>query len=99
MYSWWRPRCMQGLAPAEHRVRMCELATDSSSFIMVDSWEVSLCPLSTPTPRASGHLFLSTRFLLISMHNQHVISGSPRLAPMQFHAVSTRPSSPATSGR
>jgi nicotinamide mononucleotide adenylyltransferase len=33
----------KGLAPAAHRVRMCELATNTadqkSKFIMVDSWE------------------------------------------------------------
>lgn len=30
----------KGLAPAEHRIRMCELAVADSPFIMVDSWEV-----------------------------------------------------------
>ncbi|KMZ73910.1 Nicotinate-nucleotide adenylyltransferase [Zostera marina] len=29
----------KGLLPAEHRIRMCELATGSSSFVMVDQWE------------------------------------------------------------
>ncbi|KAJ2366755.1 Nicotinamide/nicotinic acid mononucleotide adenylyltransferase 1 [Coemansia sp. RSA 2610] len=30
----------EGLAPAHHRVRMCELATESdSAWLMVDSWE------------------------------------------------------------
>lgn len=29
----------KGLAQAKHRVKMCELATDSSDWIMVDSWE------------------------------------------------------------
>ncbi|KAJ2775748.1 Nicotinamide/nicotinic acid mononucleotide adenylyltransferase 1 [Coemansia javaensis] len=30
----------EGLAPAQHRVRMCELATESgSAWLMVDSWE------------------------------------------------------------
>nr|XP_024370462.1 uncharacterized protein LOC112279923 isoform X2 [Physcomitrium patens]PNR57563.1 hypothetical protein PHYPA_004557 [Physcomitrium patens] len=29
----------KGLAPAEHRIRMCELAVADSPFIMVDSWE------------------------------------------------------------
>lgn len=32
---------VKGLAPAEHRIRMCELAVADSPFIMVDSWEVS----------------------------------------------------------
>ena len=30
-----------GLAPAEHRLRMAELAVASSPLIMVDSWEVA----------------------------------------------------------
>ncbi|CAI0378784.1 unnamed protein product [Linum tenue] len=29
-----------GLIPAEHRLRMCNLACESSDFIMVDPWEV-----------------------------------------------------------
>ncbi|PKA65332.1 nicotinamide mononucleotide adenylyltransferase [Apostasia shenzhenica] len=29
----------QGLLPAVHRVKMCELACKSSSFVMVDPWE------------------------------------------------------------
>ncbi|KAJ1758479.1 Nicotinamide/nicotinic acid mononucleotide adenylyltransferase 1, partial [Coemansia sp. RSA 1591] len=30
----------EGLAPAHHRVQMCELATETSStWLMVDSWE------------------------------------------------------------
>jgi hypothetical protein len=33
---------VKGLVPAEHRIRMCELAVADSPFIMVDSWEVSL---------------------------------------------------------
>jgi nicotinamide mononucleotide adenylyltransferase len=28
-----------GLAPADHRVRMCELALDHSDWLMVDPWE------------------------------------------------------------
>ncbi len=31
----------KGLAPAEHRVAMCELAADASPLIMVDSWEAA----------------------------------------------------------
>ncbi|KAK9904145.1 hypothetical protein WJX75_005392 [Coccomyxa subellipsoidea] len=31
----------KGLAPAEHRVRMCELAAETSPLIMVDSWEAA----------------------------------------------------------
>lgn len=31
----------KGLAPAEQRIRMCELAVADSPFIMVDPWEVS----------------------------------------------------------
>ncbi|CAM6112699.1 unnamed protein product [Calypogeia fissa] len=29
----------KGLAPAEHRITLCQLATSDSSFIMVDPWE------------------------------------------------------------
>jgi nicotinic acid mononucleotide adenylyltransferase len=32
----------KGLAPAEHRIRLCQLATQDSPFVMVDPWEVSL---------------------------------------------------------
>lgn len=31
----------KGLAPAEHRIRMCQLAVADSPIIMVDPWEVS----------------------------------------------------------
>lgn len=31
----------KGLAPAHHRVAMCQLAVDTSPLIMVDSWEAS----------------------------------------------------------
>lgn len=31
----------KGLAPAEHRIRMCQLAVADSPFLMVDPWEVS----------------------------------------------------------
>jgi len=31
----------QGLQPANHRIKMCELATESSDWIMVDKWESS----------------------------------------------------------
>lgn len=31
----------KGLAPAHHRVAMCQLAADTSSLIMVDSWEAA----------------------------------------------------------
>ncbi len=34
----------KGLAPAEHRIKMCQLATQDSPFVMVDPWEVS-CPI------------------------------------------------------
>ncbi|KAH8965738.1 hypothetical protein BDL97_04G132300 [Sphagnum fallax] len=29
----------KGLAPAEHRIKMCQLATQDSPFVMVDPWE------------------------------------------------------------
>lgn len=32
----------KGLAPAEHRIMLCQLATGDSSFIMVDPWEVRM---------------------------------------------------------
>ncbi|CAL1353905.1 unnamed protein product [Linum trigynum] len=32
---------MDGLARAEHRLRMCNLACESSAFIMVDQWEAN----------------------------------------------------------
>jgi hypothetical protein len=40
----------KGLAPAEHRIRMCQLAVADSPIIMVDPWEVSaaLCFLLVP---------------------------------------------------
>jgi hypothetical protein len=31
----------KGLAPAEHRIRLCQLATQDSPFVMVDSWEAT----------------------------------------------------------
>lgn len=34
----------KGLAPAEHRIRMCQLAVVDSPFVMVDTWEVRLVP-------------------------------------------------------
>jgi nicotinamide mononucleotide adenylyltransferase len=30
----------KGLAPAEHRIKLCQLATSDSQFVMVDPWEV-----------------------------------------------------------
>ena len=30
-----------GLAPWHHRVKMCELATEASDWVMVDPWESS----------------------------------------------------------
>jgi nicotinamide mononucleotide adenylyltransferase len=45
----------QGLAPAHHRVRMCELACErTSSWLMVDSWE-SLQPKYTRTALVLDH--------------------------------------------
>ncbi|KDD77093.1 hypothetical protein H632_c21p1 [Helicosporidium sp. ATCC 50920] len=35
--AYWKP----GLASAQHRVRMCELAAESSDFTMVDGWEAA----------------------------------------------------------
>jgi nicotinamide mononucleotide adenylyltransferase len=32
----------KGLLSAAHRIRLCELACESSSFVMVDRWEVTL---------------------------------------------------------
>lgn len=31
----------KGLAPAHHRVAMCQLAADTSPLVMVDSWEAA----------------------------------------------------------
>jgi nicotinamide mononucleotide adenylyltransferase len=31
----------KGLAPAEHRIRLCQLATQDSPFVMVDPWEAT----------------------------------------------------------
>ncbi|PKI33566.1 hypothetical protein CRG98_046022 [Punica granatum] len=31
----------RGLIPAEHRIQLCQLASRSSDFVMVDSWEAS----------------------------------------------------------
>lgn len=46
----------QGLAPAHHRVRMCELACErTSSWLMVDAWE-SLQPKYTRTALVLDHL-------------------------------------------
>ncbi|KAK6197879.1 NAD(+) salvage pathway [Scheffersomyces amazonensis] len=45
----------QGLAPARHRVRMCELACErTSSWLMVDAWE-SLQPKYTRTALVLDH--------------------------------------------
>lgn len=45
----------QGLAPAHHRVRMCELACErTSSWLMVDAWE-SLQPKYTRTALVLDH--------------------------------------------
>lgn len=45
----------QGLAPAHHRVRMCELACErTSSWLMVDAWE-SLQPRYTRTALVLDH--------------------------------------------
>lgn len=45
----------QGLAPAYHRVRMCELACErTSSWLMVDAWE-SLQPTYTRTAKVLDH--------------------------------------------
>ncbi|CAB55285.2 nicotinamide mononucleotide (NMN) adenylyltransferase [Schizosaccharomyces pombe] len=45
----------EGLAPAYHRVRMCELACErTSSWLMVDAWE-SLQPSYTCTARVLDH--------------------------------------------
>ncbi|SCV05198.1 LANO_0H02212g1_1 [Lachancea nothofagi CBS 11611] len=44
-----------GLAPARHRVRMCELACErTSSWLMVDAWE-SLQPTYTRTAKVLDH--------------------------------------------
>lgn len=45
----------RGLAPARHRVRMCELACErTSSWLMVDAWE-SLQPQYTRTAKVLDH--------------------------------------------
>lgn len=44
-----------GLAPAEHRLRMCELATEDSAWIAVDRWEASQARYS-PTHEVMRHL-------------------------------------------
>lgn len=45
----------KGLAPASHRIRMCELATEmSSKWLMVDSWEAA-SPTYIPTARVLDH--------------------------------------------
>jgi nicotinamide mononucleotide adenylyltransferase len=48
----------KGLAPAEHRVRMCQLAVDTqdqdSKFIMVDTWE-ALQKQYQPTAKVLDH--------------------------------------------
>ncbi|ODV76535.1 uncharacterized protein CYBJADRAFT_165804 [Cyberlindnera jadinii NRRL Y-1542] len=45
----------RGLAPASHRVRMCELACErTSSWLMVDAWE-SLQPTYTRTAKVLDH--------------------------------------------
>ena len=45
----------KGLAPAHHRVRMCELATENTSkWLMVDPWEAEN-PTYIPTARVLDH--------------------------------------------
>ncbi|XP_022028352.1 nicotinamide/nicotinic acid mononucleotide adenylyltransferase isoform X1 [Helianthus annuus] len=44
----------KGLLPAEHRISMCQLACNTSEFVMVDTWEVSLS-LSLSHARAHAH--------------------------------------------
>ena len=41
-----------GAASAAHRVAMCELAVQSSDWIMVDDWEARQVPSGPPCPRA-----------------------------------------------
>lgn len=45
----------KGLAPAHHRIRMCELATENTSkWLMVDPWE-AISPIYIPTARVLDH--------------------------------------------
>ncbi|KJZ69344.1 hypothetical protein HIM_11266 [Hirsutella minnesotensis 3608] len=45
----------KGLAPAHHRIRMCELAAENTSkWLMVDDWEAS-SPAYIPTARVLDH--------------------------------------------
>lgn len=45
----------RGLAPAHHRIRMCELATENASkWLMVDPWEGE-SPTYIPTARVLDH--------------------------------------------
>ena len=45
----------RGLAPAHHRIRMCELATENASkWLMVDPWEAE-SPTYIPTARVLDH--------------------------------------------
>lgn len=45
----------KGLAPANHRIRMCELATENASkWLMVDPWEAE-SPVYIPTARVLDH--------------------------------------------
>lgn len=45
----------KGLAPARHRIRMCELATENNSkWLMVDPWEAE-SPTYIPTARVLDH--------------------------------------------
>lgn len=50
---------LQGLICAKHRIAMCNLASRSSDFVMVDSWEVSF----------SLSLYIYIVMLLIFLHN------------------------------
>ncbi|KID92983.1 nicotinamide-nucleotide adenylyltransferase 2 [Metarhizium guizhouense ARSEF 977] len=45
----------KGLAPANHRIRMCEIAAENTSkWLMVDPWE-ALSPTYIPTARVLDH--------------------------------------------
>ncbi|KAM5377307.1 hypothetical protein ACJZ2D_005126 [Fusarium nematophilum] len=44
----------KGLAPANHRIEMCRLATENSKWLMVDPWEAE-SPTYIPTARVLDH--------------------------------------------